>query len=299
VTAFDGVLAVANASAGTADERNIGLAVAELRRGATVELARTSSLDELADVLDTLGDRRLVVVGGDGSLHAAIATLRAGPGSGSPLALIPLGTGNDLARTMQIPRDPVAAARLALTDQARQMDLLEDDRGGLVVNAVHVGVGAAAALAARSTKRLGLVGYAIGAVTAGARTNGWHVCVETDDGVLADGSRPLLMVAATVGRTIGGGTEIAPQAVVDDGRADVILSSSLGLVARTTFALALKRGRHLERDDVVGTRSQFLRVSGEAFPINVDGEVEQGVTQRAWRMKPHSWQLVAPPRPRR
>src|SRR5687768_8791739 len=55
----------------------------------------------------------VVAVGGDGSAHAA---LQAVAGTTTPLAVVPAGTGNDLALALGIPRDPVAAARAAAQD---------------------------------------------------------------------------------------------------------------------------------------------------------------------------------------
>ena len=58
------------------------------------------------------------------------------------LGLLPLGTGNDFARGTDLPLDPVAAAEVVLRDNPRPMDLVVDEVGEVVVNGVHVGVGA-------------------------------------------------------------------------------------------------------------------------------------------------------------
>ena len=64
--------------------------------------------------------------------------------AGATLGLLPLGTGNDFARGTGIPLDIEDAARLVLAGEPRQVDLIVDETGEIVVNNVHVGVGAQA-----------------------------------------------------------------------------------------------------------------------------------------------------------
>ena len=76
------------------------------------------------------------------------------------IGLIPLGTGNDFARAMEIPLDTEEAARLLVEGEVRPVDLVVDELGGIVVNHVHVGAGAQASRrGARWKERLGKVGY--------------------------------------------------------------------------------------------------------------------------------------------
>ncbi len=290
------LLVVTNASAGSTDDERVAAALAVLREGADVRVEDSGSPADLARVLASREARTVVLVGGDGSVHTAVATLHE-RGELSPdvrLALIPLGTGNDLARTLGIPLDPADAARALLTGRPRTLDLVVDDAGGVVVNAVHLGVGAEAAERATGLKdRLGKAAYPVGSVLAAAGTTGWHLRVEVDGAeVGTDG--PALMVAIANGRTIGGGAELAPDAEPDDGLLDVVVATSTGPLARLGFGVALKDGEHVERDDVTTVRGRRVTVTGDPFPVNADGELAGPITSRTWSVRPGAWSLLVP-----
>ena len=112
---------------------------------ASVEVAKTSNPGELDGVLHRAGGRTVVVAGGDGSLHAVVTALhKRHELAGSTLGLLPMGTGNDFARGNDIPLEVEDAARLVLDGEPRTVDLIIDEVGSVVVNNVHVGVGAQA-----------------------------------------------------------------------------------------------------------------------------------------------------------
>src|SRR3990170_2944984 len=103
---MDPLLVITNSGAGTSDQETLGLALAILRSSASVEIAATNNPGGPAGVLPRAGSRRIVVAGGDGSLHAVVAALhRRNELAGKTLALLPLGTGNDFARGTGIPLD--------------------------------------------------------------------------------------------------------------------------------------------------------------------------------------------------
>ncbi|MDP9396710.1 MAG: diacylglycerol kinase, partial [Actinomycetota bacterium] len=245
------LLVVTNDSAGSAD--GLADALAVLEPAADVRVAECRAPSELDGIVAARDGRELVVAGGDGSLHNVVRTLRdrGELTPDDPLGLLPLGTGNDLSRTTGIPLPPAAAAEVVLSGRARPLDLLLDDAGGVVVNVVHLGVGAEAAAAASELKpRLGALAYPVGAVAAAARTGGWRLRVEVDGTPLWDGEEPLLMLAVANGRFIGGGTPLAPEADPGDGLADVLVSAAVGLLDRMSYAVDLRGGEHPERDDV-------------------------------------------------
>jgi YegS/Rv2252/BmrU family lipid kinase len=290
------LLVVTNVAAGGTADEQVEAALTVLRAATDVRREVCTEPGDLGRVLDGLVDRTLVVVGGDGSVHTAVATLlsRGALSPDRPIGLIPLGTGNDLARTLELPLDPAAAARALLTGRPRPLDLIVDDAGGVVVNAVHLGVGAEAAEKATALKdRLGRAASTVGSLAAGAGATGWHLQVVVD-GVLVDVDREVLMVAVANGRTIGGGAPLAPDASPDDGLVDVVLATSTGPLARLGFAMALRDGEHVERDDVLMVRGRTVTVTGDPFPLNADGELDGPVSARTWTVRPVSWSLVVP-----
>jgi diacylglycerol kinase family enzyme len=299
------LLVVVNGAAGTAEDDAVQAALARLRTGADVVVAATTGAAELDDVVATRDGRRVVVLGGDGSVHAVARALdRAGAlDPVDPVGIIALGTGNDLARALGLPVDPVDAAAVVLSGNVRPLDLVHDDAGGLVVNAVHAGVGArAGAEATRLKGRLGAAAYPLGAAVAGVASSGWDLRVEIDGrvaaheaaGWAADGSCAVLMLGVCNGSTVGGGTPLAPDALPDDGLADVVVCTATGPVARAAFAAALVGGRHVERSDVLVARGREIRFSGGPVDLDADGELEQDVTSRTWRVRPRAWSVLAP-----
>ena len=292
----EGHLLLASAHAGSAEEAAVEAARAVLAEAGPVEVVSTGTPEELDAALDACGSRRLVVAGGDGSLHLAVTRLRArGELADRPIALVPMGTGNDLARSLGVPLEPDEAARLVLTGRPQPLDLLVDDVGGVVVNAVHVGVGAEAAeRAGRLKPVLGLLAYPLGAVFAGLRASGWRLRVEVDGTVLADAHRRSLMVGIGNGRSIGGGTELFPDATPDDGLLDVVVSRATGPLARVRYGTALRSGTHLDDPDVRTARGRTVTVSGEVVGVNADGELGDEVTARTWTVEPGAWSLLRP-----
>lgn len=292
------ILLITNADAGSNDDESAERAVSCLRESATVDVEATADQDDLTRALQARDDRDVVVAGGDGSLHAVVATLRElADLSGPVVGLIPVGTGNDFARGTGIPLDPEEAARLVLTATPTAVDLLVDDSGGIVINAVHVGVGAEAGREAKPWKaRLGKGGYAVGAVIAGVKTSGLRLRVEADGRVVADGRRHLLQAGVANGSHVGGGTALAPDASPTDGLADVVLSFAVPPLARLLYAVHLRRGTHHERSDVHFIRAKRVSVSGEEFWCNADGDLSGPVRSRTWTIEAGAVRMALPAR---
>ena len=300
------LLVITNSGAGTADQDALDAALAILREGASVEVAATSNPGELDGVLHRAGSRRIVVAGGDGSLHAVVSALhRRHELDGRVLALLPLGTGNDFARTAGIPIDPEGAARVVLTGEERPVDLLVDETGEVVVNNVHVGASAQASRRGHRWKErlhavgigkvnLGKLGYPIGAVQAAFMPPALRLRVEVDGTVVNDLDHPVLMVAVGNGAFVGGGTPVTPDADPESGTIEVVVSRAVGPVSKLGYALDLRRGEHESRDDVRSVRGTSVTVAGEPFFVSADGEIYGPERSRSWRVEPAAYAMVLP-----
>jgi diacylglycerol kinase (ATP) len=303
---MDPLLVISNADAGPADEESLQAALALLRTHADVEVQATANPGELNGALHRAGSRRIVVAGGDGSLHAVITTLyRRNELKDAVLGILPLGTGNDFARTNDIPLDVEEAAQVLVDGAPRAMDLIVDEVGEVVVNSVHAGAGAQAGRRGAVWKdrlhsigvgklNLGRLGYPIGAAQAAVKPPFIRVAVEVDGEVVVDMDEPILMVAVGNGANVGGGTELTPHADTGDGLIDVMISRAIGPLARFGYGAKLMSGRHPERDDVIYLRGTTVSVSGEEFWCSADGEIYGPERHRTWRLEPAAYSLVVP-----
>jgi diacylglycerol kinase (ATP) len=264
----------------------LGAAEIEQTRGAR-------DAERLAREAVRAGIERVVVAGGDGTLaEVATGLLRAQLGSYAELALLPMGTGCDFARTLGIPRDPIAALEVVRTGKARRIDAGHASYAGkggaptdsYFVNAASFGVSSLVVeLAQRSARRLGgTVAFALATVRALLSYQSARIALRVDGEVACEGR--LALVAAANGRHFGSGMQIAPDARVDDGWLDVVcvecasgvrLIPKLPKLYRGTLlgdpVVRFRRGRRIEADAAPG--AVLLELDGEpvgALPAQLE-----------------------------
>ncbi len=220
---------------------------------------------------------RLVVVGGDGTAHLVANTVLArGRGTAVAVGLVPAGTGSDLARTFDLPRDPEAALVRAVSGLPRLIDALQldtvDGRRRYVVNIASLGISGMVDAAVNASPRRGAGAYLWATLTA-LWSYRPRVCrVLVDGAVWFEG--PLFLLAIANGRSFGRGMRVAPRAEPDDGLADVVLVEAM---PRWRLPLRLPRlylGSHLGLAPVHWCRARTVVVEPrEALPpFDVDGE---------------------------
>jgi hypothetical protein len=140
------LLVVIDPVARSTDGESVRIAKDVLRAGApSVKIAFPDSPEELTRAVVNRGRRRPVVVGDDGALLRVVAALHRERVLGqAPLGLVPVGPRSSLplTRALGVPTAAVPAARAVLDGADRELDLLVDDSGGIVVGALRIPCGA-------------------------------------------------------------------------------------------------------------------------------------------------------------
>lgn len=232
----------------------------------------------------------VVVGGGDGTLNAAAPALRE---TGLPLGILPLGTANDLARTLEIPPDPVGAAGVIAEGTRRVIDLGEVN-GRPYFNVASIGFSAELAqeLTAEAKRRFGTLGYALAAARLLRRMRPFRAWIE-HDGVIE--RVRTIQISVGNGRHYGGGLTVESSAVPDDGHFNVYSLELQHWWQLLALAPYLKRGTHGTWADVRAIRTTALTVrTRRPMAINTDGEISTR-TPATFRVLPGAVTVFAPP----
>jgi len=199
-------------------------------RAKFVHSKSSEDIRELAAHAAADGFRIVVALGGDGAFHHLVEGIR---GTDAVAAFFPAGNGNDIARALGIPRDPMAAANDFSRGQPRAVDLVRvrfsDGRVAHYMGAGGMGLDAEAAHLANTRFRAwpGVTRYLAGAFTIFFREPLLDVTAEMDG---ASWSGRALFVAVANATSYGSGVRIAPQAEMDDGLMDVVIVGDVGLL---------------------------------------------------------------------
>ena len=217
---------------------------------------------------------RVVIVGGDGTLHGLLSALIAGDHAA---ALLPVGSGNDTARALGVLRLPWRdALQHALTAPVGVIDtgvVRTEHEQQPFVSSVCVGLDAA--IARRARGRLRVLGsaprYLLAALIELLRLRRHRLRVDADGRTIHDGDALLCAVLNTP--SYGGGLPMQPRATVADGQLDAVVAGGVGRGAALALLLELLRARHLDDPRVRHTGFESLRVeAGAALPLAADGE---------------------------
>jgi diacylglycerol kinase (ATP) len=249
-----------------------------------------------------LGARKVVVVGGDGTVNeAANGLLAVGTGREVEVAVIPRGTGTDFVRTFGIPGKLDEAIAVARDGQAQEIDAGRvsyrawDGSNGTAyfVNVASAGMSGAVARRANSTSKAlgGKASFLWATLAVFARWQNAEVVVDVDD-AHREGSMMDVIVANC--EWLGGGMHMTPNAEPDDGVFDVIL---IGDVTKRDLVQTLPkiyRGTHLPHPKAEELRGRMVRVEAPTpLPIELDGE-QPGTTPATFEVVPRALRLLVP-----
>ena len=183
-----------------------------------------------------------------------------------------MGNANDLARTLGIPVDLLAACRIIAGGHRRRIDLgRANDK--LFLNAASLGIGPQIArdMTGDLKRRWGPLGYVIAAWTALKRSRPFKVRVTSEAGTQTIRS---MHVTVGNGRHYGGGMTVVDDAAIDDERLDLYSVKPIPLWKLILLLPLLRWGKHRGVEDVhLMAGRWFILETKRRLPVNVDGEV--------------------------
>jgi len=241
-----------------------------------VELALTSGPGHATTLAREApaGTPRVIVVGGDGTVHeVANGLLTRGAGTVPPMGVVPVGTGNDFAKMTGTARlAPGAAVRALAAGSTRQFDVGQV-WGEYFVNSIGVGLDADVARRVNQYKHWpGAAGYVVAALQAIIHRQTLRLQVEVD---AERWSAPTTVLEIGIGPCAGGVFYLVPDARPDDGLLDVCAVGPFGLRFLLTRAPLVLSGRHTTLDEVRMARGVRVRVTSADGPLtaHLDGEL--------------------------
>lgn len=212
---------------------------------------------------------RVVIGGGDGTLNAAARGLIA---HDLPLGVIPMGTANDMARTLGLPTDIAAAAEVIARGHTRIIDL-GDVNGFPFFNVASVGFSADLAqnLTREAKRKWGVLGYALTAIKVLWRNKPFRATLAYDG---KEDYVRTVQVAVGNGHYYGGGMKVAADARPDDMMLDVYSLEVNHWLELPAMLPLLRNGTHAAWPTVRGLRvAEFELRTRKPMPVNADGEI--------------------------
>ncbi len=242
---------------------------------------------------------RIVVAGGDGTVGQVVNGL-APDFDACELAILPLGTGNDLARSLGLPADKLGqAAEWAFRRPAVRIDVIQVERDGdehYLVNAATGGFGGkvAADVQAADKQRWGAFAYWMTAISHLTRLSEHQVTLTLDDETV---HLSTYGVAVANGRFVGGGFPIAPRALLDDGLLDVTVIPVLPTLELLAAGLSFSLNPAMAEGRVRGFQTRSVAIHAEPdIPFSLDGEPHRTIDAR-FQVLPRRLAVVAGPAP--
>jgi diacylglycerol kinase (ATP) len=254
------------------------------RKGDAVRFARTALRK---------GCETIVAAGGDGTLNEVVNGIGTTK-SDVRLGLIPLGTGNDFARTLGLPTDLDEAIAVLAAGHTRAIDLVQvtSDRVRYFVNVSAGGFSGLVneKLTPAMKKTWGPLAYLRSAVAALPQLRAYRTKVSFNK------KKPLTLslynVVIANGRYVAGGRLIAPKASIDDGLLDIILIKERSAAELALLAAKVALGHHLSSDAIVFRRAAKVTVNSRpGMWFNVDGELV-GNEPATFEVLPRALQFV-------
>lgn len=232
----------------------------------------------------------LIGCGGDGTLNEIGSVVYKHPHA--VLGIVPSGSGNDIARSHQLPLDTRAATERILADQMREVDCGFANEH-FFMNIASIGFDAE--VVHHKTTLPGFVppslGYRLSVLLLMLSYKEMGMRIHLNEEVI---ERPTLLCAVGIGRYYGGGIEILGNAVVDDGLFDTCMIQKVSIPQRLVLLPALGKGDHLDKFSTVRyDRVEEIHIQTDRPTwLNIDGELIPDVKEARFTLHHKGMRLL-------
>ncbi|RJR34355.1 MAG: lipid kinase [Desulfobacteraceae bacterium] len=263
-------LIINKSSRNSESELSAGLELLRSRDVQIVRMIRTADPDEVAEIIRECADSvdRVILGGGDGTMnHAAEAILE----SGLSLGILPLGTANDLARTLGIPPSIEGACEVIADGKIRMIDLGRVN-GRLFFNVAHIGLGAEVThrIGREDKKRWGALAYVGVLLTVLRENRSFRARIELDG---RERDSRVIEIAIGNGRYYAGGLTVSEEAEIEDGELHLYLVKPRTLWRMVPALPSFRKGK-AEREWIRYLKGKRISVkTNRRLPVSVDGEL--------------------------
>lgn len=265
---------IVNPTAGTGLAQETGRKLEEAVRDRGIEAAflqtgHPGHATELARQAAEAGAETVVSVGGDGT---GLEIAQGLAGTAASFGIIPSGTGNDLIKTLGIPKKPLEALDFLLTHPARPMDMGVIN-GKPFLNVCGTGFDVAVLDQTERYKKhfKGLLPYMLGLIRAIFGNRPIHVAIEKENGEVRE--EDILICTVANGRYIGGGIPVCPAADPGDGLLDLMTVDSVPRWKIPFYLPGLMRGKILGFKITRHELCRRVRIKGAGMRVQIDGEI--------------------------
>ena len=251
------------------------------RAGHAVELARQAASE---------GFPCVAAFGGDGTVGDVARGIL---GSNAALGIIPMGTGNDVARNLGLPLDLNVACDTLIVGRTRRVDMGVIN-GTPFLNNAGLGFEARAMQVMNTSIRFvrGKPAFTLAILKMFPSFQPFRMTVSKDGG--PDETLSAMMLSVLNGTMYGAGMKACPDAVMDDGELDVLVIKALPKPRLLALFPKVIAGQHVGHPAVQLFRAKLLRVACDPpQPLNVDGDV-QGESPVEITVRPGALAVIAP-----
>ena len=211
----------------------------------------------------------IISVGGDGTLTEIIDGLIGYTGN---LGILPAGTGNDFARTIQLPDDTGECLKVILEGETRKVDIpkVNDHR---FINVASFGIDGGIIQDTDKIKQKisGTPAYILGSLKGILGFNPYPVKIKIDEKTM---EREVVLIAVGNGKYFGGGMFVTPHAEIDDGQLDIVIANKTNKINLIRLFANLFKGTHMGDPIVEHYKCKTFSIESEKeILVNTDGNL--------------------------